>query len=62
MKIAYAETQADIARCFPVMAELRAHLSATEFTARVKNQHTTPGYHRASLCVEIHTNRRRYIR
>ena len=38
MKIALAETEADIARCYPVMVELRPHLSATEFVARVRKQ------------------------
>ena len=41
MKIALAETEADIARCYPVMAELRPHLSATEFAARVQKQQAT---------------------
>ncbi|MHB8742147.1 MAG: GNAT family N-acetyltransferase [Sulfuricaulis sp.] len=48
MKIVYAETQADITRCFPVMAELRTHLNATEFTARVQNQQAM-GYRLAYL-------------
>ena len=38
MKIALAESEADIARCYPVMVELRPHLSATEFAARVRKQ------------------------
>ncbi|WP_372522329.1 GNAT family N-acetyltransferase [Sulfuricaulis sp.] len=41
MKIALAETEADIARCYPVMVELRPHLSATEFATRVRKQQTT---------------------
>ena len=41
MKIALAETEADITRCYPVMAELRPHLSAAEFAARVWKQQTT---------------------
>ena len=41
MRIALAETEADIARCFPVMAELRPHLSAAEFAARVRKQQAT---------------------
>ena len=41
MKIAFAETEADIARCYPVMVELRPHLSATEFAARVRQQQAT---------------------
>ena len=38
MKIALAETEADIARCYPVMVELRPHLSASEFASRVRKQ------------------------
>jgi GNAT superfamily N-acetyltransferase len=41
MKIALAETEADIARCYPVMVELRPHLSATEFATRVRKQQAT---------------------
>jgi len=48
MKIALAESGTDIARCFPVMAELRPHLKAAEFSARVQKQRTT-GFHLAYL-------------
>jgi GNAT superfamily N-acetyltransferase len=48
MKIALAETEADIARCYPVMVELRPHLAAGEFTARVRTQQAT-GFHLAYL-------------
>ncbi len=48
MKIALAETEADIARCYPVMAELRPHLKAAEFATRVRKQQTT-GFHLAYL-------------
>jgi len=41
MPIALAGTEADIARCYPVMAELRPHLSAAEFAARVRKQQAT---------------------
>ena len=34
--IALAETDADIARCFPVMAQLRPKLRADEFVARIR--------------------------
>jgi GNAT superfamily N-acetyltransferase len=34
--IALAETDADILRCFPVMAQLRPHLVEAEFVARVR--------------------------
>jgi len=33
-----AQTDSDIARCFPVMAELRTHLVAGEFVGRVLRQ------------------------
>lgn len=36
MRIALAETDTDIARCFPVMAQLRPKLRAEEFVARVR--------------------------
>ena len=48
MKIALAETEADIARCYPVMVELRPHLSASEFATRVRKQQAT-GFHLAYL-------------
>jgi len=41
MPIALAGTEADIARCYPVMAELRPRLSAAEFAARVRKQQAT---------------------
>ena len=37
-RIALAETDADIARCFPVMSQLRPHLQETEFVARIRCQ------------------------
>jgi GNAT superfamily N-acetyltransferase len=43
MKIALAETEADIARCYPVMAELRPHLAGQDFVAIVRRQQQT-GY------------------
>lgn len=36
MHILLAETDADIARCFPVMQQLRPHLVAADFVARVR--------------------------
>ena len=36
MKIAIAETDSDIARCFPVMQQLRPQLVAADFVARVR--------------------------
>ena len=35
-KISLAETDTDIARCFPVMQQLRPHLVEAEFVARVR--------------------------
>ena len=43
MNIALAETEADIARCYPVMAELRPHLAGQDFVALVRRQQQT-GY------------------
>jgi GNAT superfamily N-acetyltransferase len=48
MAIALATTSEDIQRCFPVMAELRPHLKAEEFVARVRRQQKD-GYHLAFL-------------
>ena len=48
MKIALAENEADIARCYPVMVELRPHLNAADFPARVRKQQAT-GFHLAYL-------------
>jgi GNAT superfamily N-acetyltransferase len=41
MKIALAETDAEIARCFPVMHQLRPHLIEAEFVARVRRMQPT---------------------
>ena len=43
MKIALAETEADIARCYPVMVELRPHLASQDFVVIVRRQQKT-GY------------------
>jgi GNAT superfamily N-acetyltransferase len=48
MAIALATTAEDIQRCFSVMAELRPHLKAEEFVARIQRQQRT-GYHLAYL-------------
>lgn len=37
-KIAFAESEAEIADCYPVMKELRPHLSLADFIAQVKRQ------------------------
>jgi GNAT superfamily N-acetyltransferase len=41
MKIALAETDAEIARCFPVMHQLRPHLVERDFVARVRRMQPT---------------------
>ena len=46
MKIALATTDADIARCFAVMQQLRPHLVATEFVTRVRRMEAD-GFHLA---------------
>lgn len=38
MKISLAESDADITRCFPVLAQLRPHLDAQKFLLRVRDQ------------------------
>jgi len=39
-----AESDDQIHRCFPVMAELRSHLVEGEFVERVRRQHQESGY------------------
>jgi GNAT superfamily N-acetyltransferase len=39
-----AETEADLRRCFPVMVQLRPHLSQDEFVARALRQSERDGY------------------
>jgi GNAT superfamily N-acetyltransferase len=46
--IALAETDSDIIRCFPVMAQLRPHLIEADFTMRVRHMQTM-GYQLAFL-------------
>ena len=46
--IRIAATNDDIARCFPVMAQLRPHLERSEFVARVRRQ-IADGYRLAYL-------------
>jgi GNAT superfamily N-acetyltransferase len=48
MPIAVAESDSDIARCFPVIRELRPHLTAEEFVPRVRRMNTQ-GYRLAFL-------------
>lgn len=42
--IKVAETDEEIDKCYPVMAELRPHLSREEFLAQVKRQIEASGY------------------
>ena len=46
MNIQIADTDADIARCFPIMQQLRPHLVAGEFVARVRRMRGE-GFHLA---------------
>ncbi|MSU65437.1 MAG: GNAT family N-acetyltransferase [Opitutus sp.] len=48
MKISLATTDPDIARCFPVMAQLRPHLVEAQFVARVRRMQVG-GYQLARL-------------
>ena len=48
MAIALATTREDLRRCFPVMAELRPHLTEVDFIARVARQQKD-GYRLAFL-------------
>jgi len=49
MSIQLAETDDDIMRCFPVMFQLRPHLIAGDFVARVRRQSEQDGYRLAYL-------------
>lgn len=42
--ILIANTDSEIQRCFPVMAQLRPHLIEAEFVARVRRQNQCAGY------------------
>ena len=48
MTITPARTDEDIARCFPVLVQLRPNLTASEFVARVRRMQAE-GYHLAAL-------------
>lgn len=48
MTIALAQTDPDIARCFPVMQQLRPHLAASEFVVQVRRMQPD-GFHLAYL-------------
>jgi GNAT superfamily N-acetyltransferase len=45
--VALAETDAQILRCFPVIAELRPHLVEAQFVERVRRQQAESGYRMA---------------
>ena len=47
--IVIAQTDAEILRCFCVMAELRPHLREDRFVERVRRQQTRHGYQLVSL-------------
>ena len=51
MRIALAETEAELRRCYPVMAQLRSHLEEEEFLDRVRRLRLG-GYQLAFL--EVH--------
>jgi GNAT superfamily N-acetyltransferase len=44
VRIAFAESVADIERCFPVISQLRPHLAREDFPGRVQRQHAESGY------------------
>ena len=44
MNIQLAKSDADTGRCFPVMVQLRPHLTADDFIVRVKRQFQLSGY------------------
>ena len=44
MNIQLANNDTDIERCFPVMVQLRPHLTAADFMVRVKRQFQLHGY------------------
>ncbi|MCI0491120.1 MAG: GNAT family N-acetyltransferase [Blastocatellia bacterium] len=49
MKIEFAETDAEVERCFPVMAQLRPYLTLSDFVERVGRQAQQDGYRTAYL-------------
>jgi GNAT superfamily N-acetyltransferase len=51
-KIALATTDSEIERCAPVMRELRPHVPAGDFLARVRRQEREGGYRLAYLEAE----------
>ena len=49
--IAHAESESDIARCFPVMSQLRPHIPEADFVSRIRRQQLA-GYRLAYLEAE----------
>ncbi len=49
MKVALAETDAEITACYPVIAELRVNAKREGFTERIRNQMNAHGYHLAYI-------------
>lgn len=49
--IAIARSDADIARCFPVMSQLRPHLVEADFVTRVRRMQAE-GFHLAALAAD----------
>ncbi|WP_442887965.1 GNAT family N-acetyltransferase [Congregicoccus parvus] len=47
-----SESDEDILRCFPCMAELRPHLVRESFVARVRAQQAESGYRLAAIAVD----------
>ena len=52
MPIQIAATDAQLERCFPVMGELRPHLTREQFVTQVRRQRDTQGYELAFLEVK----------
>lgn len=44
MQVKFASSDTDIARCFPIMVQLRSHLTQPELVSRVQHQQQS-GYH-----------------
>ena len=49
IRIAIAETESDILRCYPVLSELRPHVPPGEFLERVRSEGARGGYRLAFL-------------
>lgn len=51
-KKCFAQTDEEIQNCYPVMAELRSHISEKEFLSRVKRQLDEIEAHYSSLSLK----------